>query len=58
MRKRIAVLAAAALTMALSGGALGALSDGNGKGNPTTTPSGTCPPGQNQDTSTGGLKKC
>jgi hypothetical protein len=29
-----------------------------GRGNPDVTASGKCPPGQNKDTSTGGLKKC
>lgn len=61
MRKRITLLLAAlamALTMSLSGVAFAAISDGPGKGNPATTPSGKCPPGQNKDTSPGGLKKC
>jgi hypothetical protein len=38
--------------------AFAALDEGNGRGNPTTTPSGKCPPGQNQDLSPGGQKKC
>jgi len=60
MKKRIALLAAAAV---LAGGAAGgvasaAISEGPGKGNPDTTKTGHCPPGQNKDTSVGGLKKC
>ena len=61
MRKRITLLFAAltmALTMAFSGVAF-AVNEGPGKGNPDTAPgSGTCPAGQNKDTSVGGLKKC
>ncbi len=38
--------------------AFAAITDGPGKGNPATTSSGKCPPGQNKDTSPGGLKKC
>jgi hypothetical protein len=34
------------------------IEEGPGKGNPQTNPTGKCPPGQNQDTSPGGLKKC
>ena len=33
------------------------ITEGPGKGNPDTTASGKCPPGQNKDTSPGGLKK-
>ena len=61
MRKRITLLFVAlimALMMAFSGAALAAINDGPGKGNPATTSSGKCPPGQNKDTSPGGLKKC
>jgi hypothetical protein len=36
-----------------------AVNEGPGRGNPDTAPgSGKCPPGQNTDTSVGGLKKC
>ena len=36
-----------------------AVNEGPGRGNPDTAPgSGKCPPGQNQETSPGGLKKC
>jgi hypothetical protein len=35
-----------------------AITVGPGKGNPETNPTGKCPPGQNQETSTGGMKKC
>jgi hypothetical protein len=31
---------------------------GPGGGNPETNPTGKCPPGQNTETSPGGLKKC
>ena len=61
MRKRISLLFAAlmlALTMSLGSVAFAAIDEGPGRGNPDTTPSGKCPPGQNKDTSTGGLKKC
>jgi hypothetical protein len=55
--RRIALLAAA-MTLAASGSAFGAIHNGPGKGNPDTNPAGKCPPGQNTDTSVGGLKKC
>jgi hypothetical protein len=61
MRKRITLLIAAlmmALSMSVSGVAFAAINEGPGKGNPDTTATGKCPPGQNKDTSTGGLKKC
>ncbi len=61
MRKRITLLIAAltmALTMSFSGVAFAAIAEGPGKGNPDTTASGKCPPGQNKETSPGGLKKC
>lgn len=61
MRKRVTLLFAAlmvALTMSFSGVAFAAITVGPGAGNPDTTASGHCPPGQNKDTSTGGLKKC
>jgi hypothetical protein len=57
VRKRIALLAAA-MTLAASGVASAAITQGPGRGNPETNPSGKCPPGQNQETSPGGLKKC
>jgi hypothetical protein len=47
-----------ALSMSLSGVAFAAIDEGPGRGNPDTTPSGKCAPGQNKDTSPGGLKKC
>jgi len=62
MRKRIALLFTAvlmALTMSFSGVAFAAIDEGPGKGNPdVTSGSGKCPPGQNKETSVGGLKKC
>ena len=57
MKKRIA-LVAAAITFAASGVASAQITVGPGKGNPETNPAGKCPPGQNQETSPGGLKKC
>jgi hypothetical protein len=57
MKNRIAAVTTV-LLLVVGGSAFGALNDGNGNGNPTTTPSGKCPPGQNQTTSPGGLKKC
>jgi hypothetical protein len=61
MRKRISLLIAAlvmALSMSVSGVAFAAIDEGNGRGNPDTNPTGKCTPGQNKDTSPGGLKKC
>jgi len=61
MRKRVTLLFAAlmvALTMSFSGVAFAAVDVGPGAGNPDTNPTGKCAPGQNKDTSTGGLKKC
>ena len=55
--RRIALLATA-MALAASGSAFGAVDVGPGKGNPDTNPTGKCSPGQNKDTSTGGLKKC
>ena len=56
-KKRIALLAAA-MALASGGVASAAINEGPGRGNPDTNPTGKCPPGQNQDTSPGGLKKC
>jgi hypothetical protein len=61
MRKRVTLLVAAlmmALTMSLSGVAFAAVDEGTGRGNPDTVGDGKCPPGQNKETSKGGLKKC
>ncbi len=57
MKKRIALLASA-MALAASGVASAAIDEGPGRGNPDTNASGKCPPGQNKDTSVGGLKKC
>ncbi len=57
MKKRIALLASA-MTLATSGVAVAAIDEGPGRGNPETNASEKCPPGQNKDTSVGGLKKC
>jgi hypothetical protein len=59
MKKRVAVVASALIaTLSLSGTASARIDDGPGRGNPATNPSDKCPPGQNQDTSPGGMKKC
>jgi hypothetical protein len=62
MRKRITLLIAAPmLALKMSFGSVAAFAtiyDGPGKGDPATNESGKCPPGQNKDTSVGGLKKC
>jgi len=55
--QKVAMLASA-LTLAASGVASAAITEGPGRGNPQTNPTGKCPPGQNTDTSPGGLKKC
>ena len=57
MKKRIALLVSA-MALAASGVASAAIDEGPGRGNPDVNPSGKCPPGQNKDTSVGGLKKC
>ncbi len=61
MRKRIALLVTAlvmVLMVAFAGMALAAQTVTPGNGNPDTNPTGQCAPGQNQETSPGGLKKC
>ena len=61
MKKRVSLLIAAvvmALTMSLGSVAFAAQTVTPGKGNPDTNPTGKCAPGQNKDTSPGGLKKC
>ncbi len=61
MRKRLTLLVSAlvmALIMSFGGMAFAQITEGPGKGNPETNPAGKCPPGQNQETSPGGLKKC
>jgi len=57
MKKRIALLTTA-MAFAASGVASAAVDVGPGNGNPDTNPTGKCSPGQNKDTSVGGLKKC
>lgn len=56
-KNRIAALVAVML-LGVSGASYASIDEGNGNGNPNTTPSGKCPAGQNKDTSPGGLKKC
>ncbi len=62
MKRMITVLALAlvlaAIVVATVMPAFAAINEGPGRGNPDTNPTGKCPPGQNQDTSPGGLKKC
>jgi len=57
-RRITATLAAGALALAATAPAYAAINEGPGRGNPDTNPAGKCPPGQNTDTSPGGLKKC
>ena len=61
--KRILMVLTVALVMAAmvvvtAMPAFAVITEGPGKGNPETNPTGKCPPGQNQETSPGGLKKC
>jgi hypothetical protein len=59
MRRAISVAClTGALVMTGATPALAAVDVGPGKGNPDTNPTGKCSPGQNKDTSPGGLKKC
>lgn len=46
------------LVVGVGSPAFAGINEGNGRGNPDTTESGHCPPGQNKDTSPGGWKKC
>ena len=57
-RKAVALVFATAAFATASAPALAAINEGPGRGNPDTNPAGKCPPGQNTDTSPGGLKKC
>ena len=58
-KKTAAVLSICALGLVPAAPGFAAINDGPGKGNPdVTSGSGKCPPGQNKDTSVGGLKKC
>jgi hypothetical protein len=47
-----------AMMLVMAAPALAQITEGPGRGNPETNPTGKCPPGQNTETSTGGLKKC
>lgn len=59
MRRAIsAACLASALVLTGAGSAFAAVNVGPGNGNPDTNPTGKCAPGQNQETSPGGLKKC
>jgi hypothetical protein len=54
----MACLFMVAVMLVVAAPAFAAITEGPGKGNPDTTDSGKCPPGQTKDTSPGGLKKC
>ena len=59
MRRAISVAClTGALVLTGATPALTAVDVGPGKGNPDTNRNGKCSPGQNKDTSPGGLKKC
>ena len=59
MRRAISVAClTGALVLTGATPALAAVDVGPGKGNPDTNPTGKCSPGQNKDTSPGGIKKC
>jgi hypothetical protein len=59
MRRKVTALClAGGLALAVTSPAVAAVDVGPGKGNPDTNPTGKCSPGQNKDTSPGGLKKC
>lgn len=58
MRKMVVMVVAAVMMALAPVAAYGAVDVGPGKGNPDTNPTGKCSPGQNKDTSVGGLKKC
>ena len=47
-----------AMMLVMAAPAFAQITEGPGRGNPETNPTGKCPPGQNTETSTGGLKKC
>ena len=54
----VVALVMAAMVAVMAAPAFAAVDVGPGKGNPDTNPTGKCSPGQNKDTSVGGLKKC
>lgn len=59
MRRAISVAClTGALVLTGATPALAAVDVGPGNGNPDTNPTGKCSPGQNKETSPGGLKKC
>jgi hypothetical protein len=59
MRRKVTALClTGGLALAVNAPAFAAVDVGPGKGNPDTNPTGKCSPGQNKDTSPGGLKKC
>ena len=59
MRRAISVAClTGALVLTGATSALAAVDVGPGNGNPDTNPTGKCSPGQNKETSPGGVKKC
>lgn len=59
MRRKITALClAGGLALVVTAPASAGVDVGPGKGNPDTNPTGKCSPGQNKDTSPGGVKKC
>ncbi len=55
----VAMLIMAAMVVVMAMPAFAKIDEGPGRGNPDTAEgSGKCPPGQNKETSVGGLKKC
>ena len=62
MKRILAILTACffmiAVMAVMAMPAFAAVTEGPGKGNPDTVSGGKCPPGQNKETSPGGLKKC
>ena len=58
-KKTAAVVSICALGLVPAAPGFAAIDEGPGKGNPDlSNGSQKCPPGQNKDTSVGGLKKC
>lgn len=53
-----AMVVTVAMLVAMAMPAFAQTTVGPGAGNPDTNPTGKCAPGQNKDTSPGGLKKC
>lgn len=58
LKKLSAIVATVAMLALSAAPAFAAIDEGPGRGNPDLNPTDKCPPGQNMDTSVGGLKKC